>query len=114
MVMSEPQAIERLRNLAADLPAGLRAQFSHPNFLEVTRSDADKGNGLARYCSRRDIRLRDVIAIGDGLNDLSMFTAAGTSIAPANPRAEVLAAARWWTRSNDDDGVAQALRMLVS
>lgn len=114
MVISEPSGIERLRGLAQDLPTGLTAQFSHPKFLEVTRSDVDKGSGLARYCDRRGIPLRDVVAIGDGPNDLSMFARVGTSIAPANARPEVLAAAGWLTRSNDEDGVALALRTLVS
>lgn len=114
MVISEPHGIEQLRSLAQHLPTGLTSQFSHPKFLEITRSGVDKGSGLARYCARRGIPLRDVVAIGDGPNDLSMFARVGTSIAPANARPEVLTAATWLTRSNDDDGVALALRALVS
>jgi hydroxymethylpyrimidine pyrophosphatase-like HAD family hydrolase len=42
-----------------------------------------------------------------------MLAFAGTSIAPANARPEVATAATWITRSNDDDGVAWALQVLV-
>lgn len=53
------------------------------------------------------------MAIGDGPNDLGLFALAGTSVAPANARPEVMAAATWTTRSNDDDGVAWALSVLI-
>ena len=54
-----------------------------------------------------------MVAIGDGPNDLGLFTYAGTSVAPANARPEVLAAADWITTSNDDDGVGHAVALLV-
>lgn len=113
MVISEPDEVGRLRDLADLLPAGVTVQVSNPNFLEITRSGVDKAAGLTRYCARRDIRLRDVVAIGDGPNDLGMFACVGTSIAPANARPEVLRAATLVTRSNDDHGVALALRALA-
>jgi hydroxymethylpyrimidine pyrophosphatase-like HAD family hydrolase len=47
------------------------------------------------------------------VDDLGLLAFAGTSIAPADARPEVAAAATWITRSNDDDGVAWALRVLV-
>lgn len=113
MVIAEPGRVERLGQVAAALPSGLMAQVSNPNFLEITRSDVDKAAGLARYCGRRGISLGDVVAIGDGPNDLGMFACVGTSIAPANARPEVLRAATMVTPANDDDGVASALRRLV-
>lgn len=113
MVIAEPGRIERLGPVAGALPAGLGAQVSNPNFLEITRADVDKAAGLTRYCGRRGIPLGDVVAIGDGPNDLGMFACVGTSIAPANARPEVLRAATMLTRANDDDGVAFALRSLV-
>jgi hydroxymethylpyrimidine pyrophosphatase-like HAD family hydrolase len=54
------------------------------------------------------------MAFGDGLNDLSMVKMAGTGVAMANAAPEVLAAADYVTLSNDDDGVAAALRHFLS
>lgn len=113
MVICEPDLLERLHDLAEHLPPGLTVQISNPNILEITRSGVDKAAALARYCARRGIPLRDVVAIGDGPNDLGMFARVGTSIAPANARPEVLRAATLLTRSNDDHGVALALLTLV-
>ena len=102
-----------LERLAAALPAGLTAQVSNPTYLEITRRGVDKASAVARWCARREIPPSAVVAIGDGPNDLGLFALAGTGVAPVDARPEVAAAATWTTRSNDDDGVAWALSVLV-
>jgi hydroxymethylpyrimidine pyrophosphatase-like HAD family hydrolase len=104
--------LDVLRDLARELPSGLRAQVSNPTYLEVTHRDVDKSSAVRRYCTKHGIDPAAVVAIGDGPNDLGLFAYVGTSVAPANAREEVLAAADWITRSNDDDGVAWALEAL--
>lgn len=99
--------------LAALMPAGLCAQTSNPTYLEITGDGVDKGSALRAYCDRHGIPPASVVAFGDGMNDLLMFGVAGTSVAPANARPEVLAAATFVTASNDEDGVARALRILL-
>lgn len=113
MLISPTDDVTALRSLAACLPEGLVAQVSNPNFLEITRTDVHKGAAVRKYCESNGIWPADVIAIGDGPNDLSLFKFAGTSIAPANARAEILEAATLITMSNDEDGVAHALTTLV-
>lgn len=103
-----------LGELARRLPAGLRAQISNPTYLEITRDDVDKAAAVAEYCRAAGIDAAEVVAIGDGPNDLGVFAFAGTSVAPANARPEVLAAADFTTASNDDDGVARVLDAVTS
>ncbi len=50
-------------------------------YLEVTASDAHKGEALKRIAADLSIPREDVIAFGDGLNDLSMLTWAGYGVA---------------------------------
>jgi len=95
------------------VPEGLVALASTPTHLEITRADVDKADALSRLCSRRGITPDQVVAIGDGGNDLGMLAFAGVSVAPANAHPEVLAAADLITASNDEDGVAQALARLL-
>ena len=102
-----------LHGLARDLPGELAAQISNPTYLEITRRDVDKAAAVARWCADRGVPPAAVVAIGDGPNDLGLFAFAGTAVAPANARPQVAAAADWLTRSNDDDGVAWALSVLV-
>ncbi len=70
----------------------LHARFLeyHPNlsyypwegkYLEVTAVDAHKGEALKRIAADLGIAREDVIAFGDGLNDLSMLTWAGYGVA---------------------------------
>ena len=51
----------------------------------------------------------EVIAIGDGYNDLSMIRFAGLGIAMGNAQEPVKKAADYITLSNEEDGVAEAI-----
>ena len=98
---------------AVAIPEGLVAIASTSTHLEVTRAGVDKGAALRQLCATWEIAPGDVVAIGDGRNDLGMLEFAGVAVAPANAHPEVLAAADLITSSNDEDGVAQALDRLV-
>jgi Cof subfamily protein (haloacid dehalogenase superfamily) len=103
-----------LRAVVRALPDGLLAQRSNPTYLEITRAGVDKADAVRYYCGLSGIAAADVVAIGDGANDLPLFAFAGRSIAPANARPDVLAAATWVTAGNDEDGVAVALERLLT
>ena len=103
-----------LEQVVDALPPGLAGTPSNPTYLEVTAVGVDKAATLTRLCAARGVAPSDVAAIGDGRNDLSMLTIAGTAIAPANAVPEVLALADLVTASNDEDGVAVALDLLRS
>lgn len=113
MLISPTDDVSTLSGLRERLPSGLTAHVSHPRFLEITRSGVDKGWGVGRYCRGRGIRPSEIMAIGDGPNDLGLFAIAGRSIAPANAHPDVLAAATATTSSNDENGVAEALDLHV-
>jgi hydroxymethylpyrimidine pyrophosphatase-like HAD family hydrolase len=74
---------------------------------------ASKGAALLALAERLGIPAAETFAIGDGLNDISMLTAAGVSVAMAGAPPSVRAAARFVTTSNDEEGFARALAMYV-
>lgn len=115
MMMIDPKpASPALAGIRSGLPAGVVAQVSNPSYLEITRLGVDKGEALAAVCGDRGIPPHEVVAMGDGPNDLGMLRFAGTSVAPANAHADVLAMVSFVTRSNDHDGVAHALDVLLA
>jgi hydroxymethylpyrimidine pyrophosphatase-like HAD family hydrolase len=59
------------------------------------------------------LRQEEIMAIGDGNNDLGLMKAAGLSIAMGNSDPDVLEAADHVTEDNEHDGVAQAIRRYV-
>ena len=113
LVIAPTRDLTPLAMLSGDLPRGLAAQASNPNYLEITRFDVDKASAVKKFCQTKGISSAEVVAIGDGPNDLGLFAFAGISIAPANARPQVLQAALFLTRSNDEDGVAYALTTLI-
>ena len=59
---------------------------------------------------RLGIDASEAIAFGDGENDLSMFSAVGTSVAMGNAQDTVKAAATYVTTAVDDDGIYNAAK----
>lgn len=86
---------------------------SFPNNVEITSSEAHKGKALLRYQNMMNLDFEEIIAFGDGGNDLAMFEAATTSVAMANAPLHVQQAADIVTKSNDEDGFAYAVRHLL-
>ena len=68
-----------------------------------------KGAAIAGLIERLGLEREDVIACGDGLNDLAMIKYAGLGVAMGNACDEALAAADYVTASVDDDGIRRAL-----
>lgn len=83
------------------------------NNLEFNISTAHKGNSLRRFAEYLGYTLDNCMALGDGTNDLSMIEAAGLGVAMSNAHPLVLAAANHVTVSNDENGVAKAIREFV-
>lgn len=82
---------------------------SAPFFLELVPKGIDKAQSLRRLLAKLNLTPADLMAFGDGYNDLSMLKLAGVGVAMANAAPEVRADADYVTLSNEEDGVAAAL-----
>ena len=82
---------------------------SAPFFLELVPKGIDKAQSLLRLLSKINLTPADLMAFGDGYNDLSMLKLAGVGVAMANAAPVVRADADYVTLSNEEDGVAEAL-----
>ena len=82
---------------------------SAPFFLELVPKGIDKAKSLSRLLTKINLTPADMIAFGDGYNDLSMLKLAGMGVAMKNAAPEVRAEADYVTLSNEEDGVAAAL-----
>ena len=87
--------------------------YSNPMYLEITHKNVSKGQALAFLADYYGFTMDEVMAVGDGENDLSMIKAAGIGVAMENALDEVKAAANFITLSNNRDGVAYAIEKLV-
>ncbi len=87
--------------------------FSNSNYLEVIHKNASKGDALKRIAGYYNLSMDQVMAIGDGENDISMIHEAGIGVAMGNASEKVKKEADFITLSNDADGVAYAVEKFV-
>ena len=89
--------------------AALGKNFSvyrwEPYFLEILPQGVDKAQSLERLLEVTGIKREEMIACGDGYNDLSMIKFAGLGVAMENGVLPVRKAADYITASNNEDGV---------
>ncbi|REJ23280.1 MAG: Cof-type HAD-IIB family hydrolase [Paenibacillaceae bacterium] len=79
-------------------------------FIDVQHADVSKGKALERLASLKGIDRCRIMAIGNYYNDIDMLRFAGLGIAMGNSPDEVKRAADAVTLSNEEDGVAHAIR----
>ena len=81
--------------------------------LEITHSDAQKGIALSTIAKQLGIDLKDIMALGDNLNDVSMLERVGYSVAMDNAAPEVKTVAKYVTDSNENSGVGKAIKKFL-
>jgi hypothetical protein len=77
--------------------------------IQLTPAGINKGSTLAAMATRWGIDAADVIAFGDGLNDIDMLRWAGHGVAMGNAHPDVKSAADEIAPHHHDDGVAHIL-----
>ena len=83
--------------------------YPEVDFINVVAPDVSKGEAMEALASFLGIPLAEVIAIGDGSNDISLLSKAGLAIAMDNAPDELKAVADYVTLDIDHDGVAAAI-----
>lgn len=83
------------------------------NNIEVNVKGVNKGKGLLMLGELLGIRREQIMACGDGSNDIAMLKEAGLGVAMENAMEPVKDAADVLTLSNDSDGVAAAIEKYV-
>ena len=88
----------------------LDSMYSNDYYLELIPKNSGKGNALIRLRDILGIKPENVIAAGDGENDISMIKAAGVGVAMLNAPENVQAIADVVTTAdNNHDGLAPIL-----
>jgi hypothetical protein len=83
------------------------------SLVDVNAAGATKGGALAAVAARFGVARDEVFAIGDNHNDVDMLRWAGAAAVMGNAEPEVLALGLPVTASNDDAGLADAIRKYV-
>lgn len=114
-------AITDNQKVLLEMESELKSRFMHslhvtrskPDYLEIMSRQASKANALQVIAEHYGIDRKEVMAIGDSYNDIDMIEWAGLGVAMGNAFAPVKEAADFVTTSNEEDGVAEAIRRFV-
>jgi Cof subfamily protein (haloacid dehalogenase superfamily) len=102
-----------IEELSATFGGALYVTCSNEDIVEMMNPAASKLKCLRFVAEKLGIAMENVMAMGDGENDVEMVAGAGLGIAVANARAAVRAAARETAPSNDECGVAWAIEKYI-
>lgn len=125
LVEQENRGLDKVQALFADMDEretawkeleqekGLELVGSLQYNIEINAAGVNKGTGLVNLGRMLGIRREEIMAFGDGDNDIAMLREAGFGVAMANADEQVKAAADYITLSNEEEGVAEAIERLV-
>ncbi|MEZ4667663.1 MAG: HAD family hydrolase [Anaerolineae bacterium] len=111
----EPRKIAALRwHLNTQIGANARLLSAGiSDEIEVLPYNVSKGSALKILLKEMGIKSDQVMALGDGENDVEMLQMVGLGVAMGNANTHVKSVADTTTASNDDEGVAQAIEKYV-
>lgn len=115
-----PEEVTRIRDFCRHFEGKLHFSWvrvpTYPDvdFINVLAPDVSKGNALEVLVSHLGISMSEVMAVGDGTNDISLLSRVGLAVAMGNAPDEVKMVADYVTLDVDHGGVAAAIsRFLV-
>jgi Cof subfamily protein (haloacid dehalogenase superfamily) len=101
---------ERIRALELEFKDRLKGRanvlVSSDEYLEFMSLGVDKGAALERLAKHLGVDRREIVAAGDGFNDIEMLRYAGVGVAIANGREALKAEADHVVASPEEGGVA--------
>ncbi|MBO4644380.1 MAG: Cof-type HAD-IIB family hydrolase [Alphaproteobacteria bacterium] len=80
------------------------------DFVNVINRDGGKSVGISAFCQKYGFEREEIMAFGDGGNDVDMLEYAGIGVAMGNAETETKAAADYVTTAVDDNGIYNALK----
>lgn len=107
-VKDKTKALQELRSVE-----GIEVTGALINNIEVSAEGVNKGKAIIRLGRQLGIKREEIMAIGDGANDMEMLKEAGFGVAMSNSTDEVKAQADYVTVSNDEEGAAKVIEQYV-
>ncbi|AHM56868.1 Cof-like hydrolase [Peptoclostridium acidaminophilum DSM 3953] len=78
---------------------------SSENYLEILPEGVSKGSGLEKLCGMVGASMKNVIAVGDNMNDYEMIARSGYGFCVANGYRKLLDMAQYKCPSNDEHAI---------
>ena len=114
LLIDEAPVIQKLHDYLQTLDFSKTAFYlSKDNYMEVTAKHVSKEQALYELAQHYQVPLEEVMTVGDNFNDLPMLRLAGLGVAMGNAPETVKTEAKAVTKSNNEHGVAEAIKEYV-
>ena len=114
LIVGDPAPLHQSETkLKKELEGRMDVYRSADYFLECVPLGIDKARSLDRLITTLGITKEEVIACGDGYNDLSMINFSGLGVAMSNAADDIKAQADYVTLSNEEDGIAHVVDKFI-
>lgn len=114
LLTADPDKAEKIeQELAEKFGDQLNIFRSEPYFVEIMPPNVHKATSLEKLLEVFDMDRKDLVACGDGYNDLTMIEYAGVGVAMANAQDIVKEHADYITLSNDEDGLVPVVDKFI-
>ena len=113
LINEESEEKKQLLESYIKINTNLKYTRSGKLLLDISSQEVSKANALKKVSKITGIPLSEIIAFGDYDNDVEMLALAGFGVAPKNASPKAIEASDYVTASNDEDGVAKVLNILI-
>jgi Cof subfamily protein (haloacid dehalogenase superfamily) len=112
MMIDEPEILDAaIKKLPKDIYDNFNVVKSTPYYLELLNKNASKGIAVTHLAEKLGISHDETMAIGDEMNDLAMLEVVGFPVIMGNGNPDLkVQFPNYITKTNDEDGVAYAIR----
>ncbi len=107
-----PEELTRVEEYLSQKPREFRHVYSQADFLELLSWEASKGRTLLELSKISGISSRNIVAMGDNLNDLEMIEYAGTGVAVSNAHDTLKECANLCCCHHDEHAVSQVIEWI--
>lgn len=114
LLIDKSEKLNKIRKLLMEKYGHrLNILYSKPIFLEIFDIQTSKGAAVLEIAKIYGVKPEEIMAIGDGENDISMIKSAGLGIAVGNASTHIKQEADFITLSNNESGVAYAIKKFI-
>ena len=112
--IDKPEKIVKIRkNFQKEIIDKYEVTSSVPEYIEFVKKGIKKSKAIKFIMDKCKIKEEEVIAIGDGENDIEMLRFAGLGVAMENADNYVKENADYITTSNNDDGICKVIEKFI-
>ena len=119
LVTTNPQEVAKARDLCRHFSDSLHFSWARTpafpgvDFINILAPGVSKGKALEALTAYLGVSLTEVIAAGDGTNDIPLLASVGLAVAMGNAPDEVKAVADYVTLDVDHSGLAAAIERFL-